>query len=197
MRYVSLFAALALLPMWGQTVRPTVGALPPVNAAPASAAAVPASGSLTKTGSTRGDFKKLESDFDYQLKTADPNNPIDVFGPTRGLYLQGFGVVFTTEVDLAQSNILPMFHPSPITTAEKATTRDRKLKHVELLRQQMRGMVAASAKNLDFLAPTDQVVVAVRLIYQGWEDKTGLPDQIVMKADRRGAQSGDIKVDVQ
>jgi hypothetical protein len=195
MRYACLLAAMALLPLWGQ-VKPTPGALAPIAAAPATPpAAVPTARPAAKTGNTREIFKKLESDFDYELKVADPKNPMDVLGMTRGLYVPGFGVVFTTEVDLARSDIMPMF--TKITAEEKSATRDRKLKHVDLLRRQMREMMATAARDLDFLGPNDQVVVAVRLLYQGWEDRTGLPEQIVMKADRRGVASGDIKVDVQ
>ncbi|MBV9816883.1 MAG: hypothetical protein JOZ07_00875 [Solirubrobacterales bacterium] len=38
MRTTCLFAALSMVPAWGQVVKPTNGALPPVNAAPAPAA---------------------------------------------------------------------------------------------------------------------------------------------------------------
>lgn len=193
MKYACLLA-MTLLPVWGQVVKPTAGALTPMNTVPV---ATPASGSVAKTGSSREVFKKLESEFDYQLKKADPNTPIDLLGQTRGLYLQGFGAVFTTEVDLAQSNILPMFHRGGITAEEKAAIHDRKLRHLALLRQQMGSMMTAIAKDVDSLGPNDQVVLAVRLYYQAEEDRTGLPDQIIMKADRRGAQNGDIKVDVQ
>jgi hypothetical protein len=189
---------MTLLPAWGQVVKPTAGALTPMNAAPAAVpVATPASGSVAKTGTSREIFKRLESDFDYQLKSADPNSPIDVLGLTRGLYLQGFGAVFTTEVDLAPSRFNPMFNQGRITAEQRVSDHDHKLRNLVLLRQQMGGMMATIAKNLELLGTNDQVVLAVRLWYQPWEDKTGLPDQIVMKADRRGAQSGDIKVDVQ
>ena len=201
MRYACLFAAMALVPAWGQIVKPTPGALPPVNAAPAPTASAamgtPPAPSIGKTANKGEILKILERDFDYQLKMADPKNPLDVLGMTRGLYLQGYGAVFTTEVDLAPSPISPLFHPGKVTDEEKAAAHDRKARHVELLRQQMGSMMAACAKNLDFLGPNDQIVVAVRLLYQGWEDKTGLPDQILMKADRRGVKAGDIKVELQ
>jgi hypothetical protein len=199
MKYTCLMAAIALIPAWGQGVKPTPGALTPSNVAAAPVTATPGagsvSGSIPKGAPARDAMKRLESDFDYQLKTADQAAPMDLLGYTRGLYLQGFGAVFTAELDLAQTNILPMFHPTH-TPDEKVKTRERKLKHLELLRQQMRGMVASVAKSLD-LGPNDQVVVAIKLMYQGWEDRTGLPEQIVMRADRRGALAGDVKVEVQ
>ena len=41
------------------------------------------------------------------------------------------------------------------------------------------------------------VVVAVRLDYLNWEDTTGLPAQILMRADRKSALAGDIKEEQQ
>lgn len=198
MKYASLLAVMALVPAWGQMVKPTAGALPPVNAVPAPSAsrtAVPGTPTIGKAANSREAFRILESDFDDRLKMADPKSPMTILGMTRGLYLQGYGVVFTTELDLS-AGVNPLFHPN-VTAEDKVNTHNQKLKHLDVLRQQMRDMMALCAKNMDFLAPNDQVVVAVRLLYQGWEDKSGLPDQILMKADRRGAQTGDIKVEVQ
>ncbi len=200
MKYTCLLAAVALLPAWAQTVRPTNGALAPssVAAAPAPATATapaPGTGTIGKAPG-RETLKRLESDFDFSLKAADKESPLDVLGYARGLYLQGYGAVFTTEVELTQNTVLPMFHTGAVTNEERARVHNRKLQHIDLLRKQMREMLTTAAKTLD-LAQGEQVVVAVRLAYQGWEDRSGLPDQIVMRADRRGAQAGDIKMDVQ
>ena len=42
-----------------------------------------------------------------------------------------------------------------------------------------------------------QFVLAVRLDYLPWEDTTGLPGQIVMKADRKSALAGDVQTEEQ
>jgi hypothetical protein len=203
MKSICFVAALALAPVWGQVVKPTPGALAPVGSTPppiaaSSPSAAAPGGYMTKTGPgvLPSAFRRIESDFDSNLKLADDKNPFSVLGLTRGLYVPGFGVVFTTEVELAQNNFNPMFNQH-VTAETRTSLHDKKARHVELLRQQMGAMVANIAKNLTFLAPTDQVVLAVRLYYQSWEDKAGLPEQIVMRADKRGAASGDIKVDVQ
>jgi hypothetical protein len=47
------------------------------------------------------------------------------------------------------------------------------------------------------LPPNEKVVVAVRLFYMDWEDKNGLPNQIVMTADRASAVAGKIETDEQ
>jgi len=204
MKSICFVALVALAPAYAQVVKPTPGALAPVGstpAAPVSASvpsAAPPGGYMTKTASNVAPsaFRRVESDFDSNLKLADPKSPLNVLGLTRGLYLPGFGVVFTTEVELAMNNFNPMFNQH-VGAEAKTSLHENKVRHVELLRQQMGAMVANIAKNLTFLGPTDQVVVAVRLYYASWEDKTGLPDQIVMRADKHGAATGDIKVEIQ
>ncbi len=199
MRNVCLIATLAIVPAWGQspTVKPTPGALAPVGSPPVMTAEGGARpGVPTRHSGNFAAMQKLEGDFDLSLKTADPANPFQVFGLAQGVYLAGFGAVFTAKLDLAVSNVLPMFPKAQKTSADVAELHSRKLRHLDLLRAQMRSMITNSAKTLD-LGPNDQIVVAVRLLYQGWEDRSGLPDQIVMKADRRGAETGDVKVDVQ
>ncbi|SPE38023.1 exported hypothetical protein [Candidatus Sulfopaludibacter sp. SbA3] len=200
MRYAGLLAVLVSIPAWSQAVKPTPGALTPASVAPpAPAAAAPTSGSIPKSANNLDVVKRLEGGFDLRLKMADARDPIQVYGPTHGVYLPGFGIVFTTEIDLAQNTVLPMFQRGDM-AADRKSAHERKLKHLELLRTQMRNTIAECAKGMDFLGQNEQVVVSVRLLYQGWEDKSGLPDEILMKADRRAAQSGDpksIKVEVQ
>ena len=205
MKSICFVAILAVSPVWSQMVKPTPGALAPVGtsapATPTTTAAAPVApptpGTITKSNSVApAAFRRIESDFDASLKMADQKNPLNVLGLTRGLYVPGFGVIFTTELELAQNNFNPLFTKAP-TADLKSNLHDAKTRHLQLLRNQMGAMMTNAAKNLSFLGPNDQVVVAVRLYYESWEDKTGLPDQIVMRADKRGVTAGDIKVDVQ
>jgi hypothetical protein len=43
---------------------------------------------------------------------------------------------------------------------------------------------------LGSIPDTDQVVVGVRLLYQPWEDTSGMPTQIVLKGSRKGGPAG-------
>lgn len=61
-------------------------------------AAALSSHSAMKPGAvTRASLAALESSFDQRIGKLDVTNPLDVLGPTRGVYLPGFGVVFSTE----------------------------------------------------------------------------------------------------
>ena len=61
----------------------------------------------------------------------------------------------------------------------------RKVQNLPILGRNMREMLVASAASLDTVPATEQVAVAVSLFYFSWEDRSGLPAQIVMRAERQ------------
>ena len=186
------FATFLLLtsPVWAQLARPVAKAAAPP--APAPAAMAGAAGA----GLTRQAFKTLEDGFNTKLGTFNPADTIYILGATRGVYLQGYGVVFSAELDLIQSPTINPFH-AKITPEEVVSTHNRKLKQLPLLRQAMKDQLAACAKSLNGLAPTDQVVMVVRLDYQPWENMASMPSQILLRADRQSAAAGNIQVEEQ
>ena len=128
-------------------------------------------------------FDVLDKNFDAELKTVGGNDPIDLLGGTRGLYLDGYGVVFTTEVSLIFTPTISPFRQQ-ITPEEAANVHKRKLAQLPLLRKAMQRMMLASAAGLDSVPANQQIVLAVQMFYLPWEDTTGLPGQILMRADR-------------
>ena len=137
----------------------------------------------------------LEKDIDGRITTTGGADPCVVLGGTRGLYVTGFGAVFTSDVDLVNSPSIGLFQTT-ISPEQKALVHKRKLAHVTLLQSTMRDMVTALAQSasLKSMSGTDQIVVGVRLMYRPWEDTSGLPGQIVMRADRQG---GNIRTELQ
>ncbi len=159
------------------------------SAPPSSVAAKPATGTV---GAERVQvalqaLTALEKDIDGRITATGGTDPCVVLGGTRGLYVTGFGAVFTSDVDLVNSPSIGLFQTT-ISPEQKALVHKRKLAHVTLLENSMRDMLMALAQSpgLKNTPGTDQMVVAVRLMYRPWEDTTGLPGQIVMRADRLG-----------
>lgn len=126
----------------------------------------------------------VERSFDSQLSQLDKTDPIDLLGNTRGVYLDGYGVVFTTEVSLIITPGLSPFRTMPISKAEASSVHQRKLAKLPALKSLMREMLVSSAASLDLVPANQQVVVGVTLFYYSWEDKTGLPGQILLRAPR-------------
>ena len=126
----------------------------------------------------------LEKSMDGRFLKAYDNNSFDLLGNTRGVYLDGFGVVFSLELNLIVTPNLSPFHPV-MTKQEIAGVHDRKVQRLPLLRQNMRQMLVASAVSLENLPSQEQVVLAVSLFHYSWEDTSGIPGQIVMRAERQ------------
>jgi len=133
---------------------------------------------------TRAALADLEKSFDGHLEKASITDPFDLLGTTRGVYLAGYGAVFSAELNLIVSPNLSPFHQR-FTKQEIARIHDRKLQRLPLLKQSMREMLVTSAATLENLPPNEQVVLAVSLFHYSWEDNNGIPGQIVMQAERQ------------
>jgi len=111
------------------------------------------------------------------------SQPIMLLGATRGAYLDGYGAVFTLEVNLYPAAALNPFRQS-YSEAEKQQLNIRKRQRLETLEAEARTILAEESKRLTALAPGDKVALAVSLFHFNWEDLTGLPRQLVAAAAR-------------
>jgi hypothetical protein len=137
----------------------------------------------------RGSMAPLESSFDVRITRPGQEDPFDLLGNTRGVYLDGYGVVFTSELNLIVTPGMSPFRPQ-ITKEEIERTHQRKVAKLQVLKKAMREMMVSSAAAIDRLPPNEQVVVAVTLFYYSWEDRTGLPSQILMQAPKSALVGG-------
>jgi hypothetical protein len=171
---------------------------PPVRpAAKLTAGPAAEAGSISRPTFSRQTFKVLEDGFNLKLAGFNPGEPVYMLGATRGVYLQGFGAVFSAELELVQSPTVNPFHQK-ILPEEVVATHARKVKQLPLLRQAMHDQLMACAKNLDAMPANEQIVMVVRLDYQtAWENTEGLPAQILLRADRKSAAAGDIQMEEQ
>jgi hypothetical protein len=117
---------------------------------------------------------------------------MNVMGATRGLYLPGYGLVLTAELDLTLTPAANGLFRRVFTPAETASIHQKKMDQVPVLERLMRDAVTAAARQADPVPENERIVLAVRLWYQGFEDRSGLPSQILMSADRKSAASGQI-----
>src|SRR5262245_29214506 len=74
---------------------------------------------------SRAAMVTVEKSLDDRIATLWPDNPLAVLGSTRGVYLEGYGVVLTTEVNLVIGGTTLM-HP-------KWTKEDISLHHKKKL----------------------------------------------------------------
>ncbi len=103
---------------------------------------------------------------------------------TQGAYINGYGAVFMSEFNLAPAAGISPFHPT-VSPEEIKRTHDKKVQRIAALRNAMREMLVDSAASLDSVPADEQVALGVSLFYWTWENREGLPAQIVMHAPKR------------
>jgi len=168
---------LALAPLSAQVARPV-----------SAKARVSATLQTAPARVTLASLAAIARGFDRNLRMFAVTDPIDVLGNTRGIYLEGFGAVFTTELSPVLTPGLNPFQPN-ISEQDKAKVRQRKLDRLPAVERLMNSMLQSAAK--DLAVPDDQqIVVAVNFVYLPYEDTTGLPGQMVVKGTRHAILSG-------
>jgi hypothetical protein len=179
-------AALAVAPLWAQISKVAGNVGPPAPAVSAKALRIaPAA------------FEPVERQLDGRLMSLfGVNEPLDLLGRSRGVYLDGYGLVFTAEISLV---ITPGPSPflSSITKQMAERVRARKMERLPLLKAAMKDMMAGIARSFPQIPPDQQVVLQLRMLYAPWEDIAGMPSQLVVRADHKGALAGNIQVEEQ
>ena len=131
----------------------------------------------------------LEKQLNAKAKLTGGNDPMLLLGDARTLYLPGFGAIITQEAGLVVTPVISPFLQQ-ITPQQAAQVHQRKLARLPLARQTVREMWLTAASMLTAVPENEQIVMAMRLLYQPWEDTTGLPGQIVVRASRKAGLAG-------
>jgi hypothetical protein len=132
----------------------------------------------------RAMIEAMQQSMDRKITAIWPQDPAEVLGLSQGAYIQGYGAVFLGEVNAAPTAGLSPFHPS-VTPDEIRRTHDKKLQRLAGIRSAMRSMLMDSARSLDGVPADEQVTLGLSLFYWKWENRDGLPGQIVMHAPRK------------
>ena len=147
---------------------------------------------------SRANLRNLEAIMDDRVVAVAPDEPGYLLGPTRGVYLDGYGAVFTAEVDLLAGAAPNPFRPA-YSKQDIFRLKGKKQLRIGLLKQQMKNTLVASALPLDSVPLEEHVALAITIPYFAWEDGKGLPRQIVMSAPRgvllKGAKGNTLAVD--
>ena len=130
------------------------------------------------------DVRNIERAIDRRFDNYNVSDPIELVGGTHGVYLEGTGAVFTSEVALVLGPALLPMHQE-ISKEEIAKVHERTKARLPELRKLMQDTLVSSATTLGTMPPQEEIVFGVTMIYRPWEDATGLPRQIVMRAKRQ------------
>ena len=186
MRTALAVLLLSALPAWSQAAKPAAALTTPKLQAAVRATRIPATS-----------IRELERFFNYRLSglVKDVDNPAELMGDTRGVQIEDFGVVFTAEVSLVLTPaITPFMQKIPPELA--ARIRQFRVDRLPVLKAAMKEMMRSIATQVSAQVPPSQsVVLAVRLYYGAWEDTTGMPKEVVMRATRANAVAGNVEAE--
>jgi hypothetical protein len=158
---------------------------------------IPAGAVRTTDRVSVSSMNALEKRFNERLTTLfEVNDQLDLLGNTRGVYLEGYGAVFTAEVSLVVTPSITPFR-ARITKETAEAIRQKKIQRLPFLQAAMKEMVRNMGATFIQVPEDRQMVLVVRFYYEPWEDMNGLPSQIVMKANRTNAMKGDVQMEVQ
>ncbi len=132
----------------------------------------------------RGLLNTVETSMNKRIRALNPTEEFLLLGLTHGVYLEGYGCVFTATVNLAEGPGISPFRQQ-VPEPERAALRKKKLERLPALRDAMREMLVNAAGVMDPVPTEEKLVMAVKLFHHPHEDSTGLPAQIVMQAPRR------------
>ncbi len=173
---------LSLTPAWCQVAKPAALTAPSLSAP--TAARIPLDA-----------IRELERTFNERLSgLAGADQPAELMGDTRGIQLADYGVVFTAEVSLVITPGLMPGRPK-IPPEMAARVKVQRVERMPLLKAAMKEMLRNMAAAFTQIPPNQQLVLVVRLYYGPWEDTTGMPAQVIMRADRASAAAGKIETE--
>jgi len=140
-------------------------------------------GQTSKPSIPLSTMKEVEKATNARL-LAGPADPWSVLGDARSTYLPGAGAVVTFELALVNLTPITPFHAS-ISSEEKRTAHDRKVKNLVALKIAMREMIARTAPALAAMPGDEQITFEAFLFNFNWEDRTGLPNRLTICANRQ------------
>jgi hypothetical protein len=128
-------------------------------------------------------IRAAEMSLDDRLSRIWPDTPIARVSPTRGVYLDGFGAVFTAEMNPV-SDGTSLMH-STLRPEEKVQVKAKKIARMPELKKALKEALIDTAASLDPVPLDEQVVLEVVIDRFVWEDGAGYPAELIVRAPRR------------
>lgn len=129
----------------------------------------------------RAQIMSAERVVDQRFQSVGDSVPMAVVGASRGAYIEGYGVVFNVQVNLAPVGNISPFRRS-YSDEEIRQINIRKRQRIETLEQRAREILVEISAMIEGLPANEKIAVAVSLFHFAWEDLTQLPRQMVMSA---------------
>ena len=147
----------------------------------AAAAAQPAA---PLSGPPAPEIEGVQKACDAAIRAYSIDAPMDHLLPTHGLYVEGYGAVFVTDVNLIALPPLWGFggHIAP---GELKRIHETKLKRLPGVRQLMTQMLIDASKALVHLTPDENILLQFNFYGMEMEDRSGLPKSMSIQGKKK------------
>lgn len=127
-----------------------------------------------------------EKNLDNRFTRLWDDNPVALLGPSRGVYLEGYGIVFTAELNPIAGPPMTLFNVAP-TKDYVARQRQTKIDRIPVLKKELQKALVdiAASKEMAAVPVDEQIVLVAFLSHYPWEDLSGMPAQIVMQGSKK------------
>jgi hypothetical protein len=129
----------------------------------------------------RDQIAAAEQVVDLRFQAVGSETVMTVIGNSRGAYIEGYGVVFNVQVNIAPVGNINPFRRS-YSDEEIRQINIRKRQRIETLEQRTRELLVELSDSILGLPDDEKIAIAVSLFHFAWEDLTALPRQMVMAA---------------
>jgi hypothetical protein len=129
----------------------------------------------------RAVIRSVEISLDDRLSRIWPDTPASVH--PRGIYLDGYGAVFTLEMNTASDGV-GLMSPN-LTPQMKVQVKQKKIERMPQLQKALTQALMDAASTLDSVPLDEQVVIEVDLLRYTWEDAPGYPAEVLVQSTRR------------
>jgi hypothetical protein len=133
---------------------------------------------------SRSTVAAVEKNLDDKISRLWDDNVLILMGPTRGVYLDNYGAVFSTEINLVLGPPFTLVRPVP-PKEEIVKHRLKKLERLPDLKKAMRQALMDVAATMDTVPADEQIVIVAFLSRYPWEDTNGLPVQVMWRAQKK------------
>jgi hypothetical protein len=131
----------------------------------------------------RSVIRSVEISLDERLSRIWPDTPMALTSHTRGIYLDGYGAVFTSEMNTASDGVGLM--TTNLTPQKKIQVKQTKIDRMPQLQKALAQALVDAAASLDPVPLDEQVVIEVDLLRYSWEDGAGYPAEVMVQSTRR------------
>lgn len=132
---------------------------------------------------SRATLTAMEKSLDGRISRLWQDNPFLLLGTTRGVYLDGYGAVFTAEINLVANPISLM--QATLTKEDIAKHRQKKLERIPILKKALSDALVSTAASLDTVPLDESITIVAFLPHYSWEDISGVPAQIMVQGQKK------------